>query len=307
MTGATGFVGSKAARRFLKAGYQLKLLVRDAARLDENLRNRATIITGDISCEQTVAQLVEDTAGVIHCAGVLFASRPEDFLAVNATATATLARAALNAGALPFIHISTLAARQPELSDYAASKKRGEDAIKSVLPEGGWTILRPPAIYGPADRATLPLIKSLSRRFAFLPGNTSQRLSVLHVTDLAAALLTAFRNKTARAGTYELDDGHTGGYSWREIAAIAGRVQDKPVSDIHVPKPVLQFAALAGRAGLARFVPDLGLLSAGKIRELYHPGWACRPERALPGFVADIKFEQGFAQTLRWYRKAGWI
>jgi len=79
--------------------------------------------------------------------------------------------AALKARVGRFVHISSLAARQPELSAYAASKRAGEELVGARQKELNAIILRPPAVYGPGDRGTLPLIQELNpgpRRGALL-------------------------------------------------------------------------------------------------------------------------------------------
>ncbi len=58
------------------------------------------------------------------------AARRRQFYAVNHAGSAALADAVLAAApAARFLHVSTIAAREPQLSDYAGSKRAGEDAV----------------------------------------------------------------------------------------------------------------------------------------------------------------------------------
>ena len=307
VTGATGFVGRHVVAMLIAAGRPARVLVRDAARLDASLAGKVEIVTGDINNGPVVARLVEGAAGVIHCAGALFSASREDFFKVNVHGSRLLARAAKDAGAGRFVQVSSLVARAPHLSDYGASKRGGEQAVAEILGEADWCAVRPPAVYGPGDRATLPLIANLTRRLAFMPGRADQKLSLIHVDDLARALIAVFDRQGPPGAIYELDDGHAGGYSWHEIARLAGAAQKKTVRIVHLPRFVMTAASGLGRAGLARLVPQLGLLSPGKVRELYHRDWVSSPDLCLPDWTAQTGFGEGFAQTLAWYRKAGWL
>ena len=84
-----------------------------------------------------------------------------------------------------FVHISSLAAREPELSDYGWSKARRSGW--SPPPGLDWTIIRPPAVYGPGDRETFELFKMARRGLVALP--PSGRFSVIHVEDLCRLIL----------------------------------------------------------------------------------------------------------------------
>src|SRR3546814_10919051 len=93
--------------------------------------------------------------------------------------------AARKAGLRRFIHISSLEAREPELSAYGWSKAKSERLVAASGLE--WTIIRPPAVYGPGDRETLELLRMARRGFVALP--TPGRFSVIQVEDLCRLLL----------------------------------------------------------------------------------------------------------------------
>ncbi len=88
-----------------------------------------------------------------------------------------------------FLLMSSLAAREPELSHYAASKRRGEDALAAASPTLRWTVLRPPAVYGPGERELRPLFRWIARGVAPLACRRAGRFSLLYVDDLATAVL----------------------------------------------------------------------------------------------------------------------
>src|SRR3546814_19291408 len=105
--------------------------------------------------------------------------------------------AARKAGLRRFIHISSLAAREPELSAYGASKAKSEKLVAASGLE--WTIIRPPAVYGPGDRETLELFKMARRGLVAPP--PPRRLPVHPVEDLCSLIPAVTPNPQKRAET----------------------------------------------------------------------------------------------------------
>jgi nucleoside-diphosphate-sugar epimerase len=203
--------------------------------------------------------------------------------------------------------ISSLAAREPGLSAYARSKRQGEDALaqEDALER---CVLRPPAVYGPGDRVTLPLFRQLSRGWLVTPRVPGGRFSLLYVQDLAAAVERLLRQPSWNSSLLELDDGRQGGYDWPALGAIASRHLGRRVRRLALPFGVLWLPAELNR-WLARTVGYAPMLTPGKLRELYHPDWVARggTGQLLADWRAEVDFEAGFPRTLRWYRDQGWI
>ena len=113
---------------------------------------------------------------------------------------------------IPLLLISSLAASRPQVSDYANSKHLGEQEVinHAAFP---WTIFRPPAVYGPGDKEMLPVLKLARKGLVTPPGPNNQRLSLIHVDDIASAVLAWLKSwPKCDQLTYTLDDGHSGGY-----------------------------------------------------------------------------------------------
>ena len=251
--------------------------------------------------------LVGDAAVVVHCAGVVRAAREGDFDRVNALGTERLLAAV---GELPHrpkvALISSLAAREPALSAYAASKRRAEDLVAGSGIEH--CIIRPPAVYGPGDRATLPLIHLLTRPLAPLPGSSRSRFSLIFVDDLVACVRTLIERPRWSGELAEPDDGQPGGYRWADVAAIAGRTLGSHVRPLMVPKWLLYVPAAISQA-LAAAVGRPPVIGVGKLRELYHDDWVCKAGApvGLAGWQPRTRFALGFPLTLRWYVDNGWM
>jgi nucleoside-diphosphate-sugar epimerase len=311
LTGATGFVGGHALRELLARGHKVRVLVRDKARLAEEFRDRTDVVTGGLESTTAVDELVSGADVVLHLAGVIKALNRPEFMAVNAHGAEHLAQAALQAGVGRFVLVSSLAARERDISDYAASKAIGEDRVKEVYAgadKGEVVIVRPPAVYGPGDEATLPLIRELTKRMTLMTGTSAQRLSLIHAEDLAGALAAAVEGAGVANATYELDDGTEGGYTHSDLAQAVKPVTGKAPVMLHIPRAVLWLAAL-GCEGWMALSRKAVILNRGKVRELYHDDWVSAGARfdETGAWTPRLNFEQGFARTLSWYRDNGWL
>ena len=294
LTGATGFAGRHALASLLEAGHQVTALARGAA---VDLPG-AAIVSGDLASREALDRLTEGADAVVHLAGALIGLTPADYFATNAEGTARLAEAAAKNGVRRFIHVSSLAAREPSLSPYAASKRAGENIVARLMP--GALVVRPPAVYGPGDKAMLPLFRELTKSVAFIPGRREARFSLLYVEDLARIIARAVDR--GEGGLQEVSDGQV--YGWDEVVAIARAVQGHELRSVFLPKALAGGVALAA-GGLARMTGKPGRVNLGKVNELYHGDWVARGSGApLPD---AILFEEGFRRSLQWYRAAGWL
>ena len=292
-------------RRLLADGWRVRALVRRAGHGPAS----ATLIHGSLEDEDSLARLVAGVDAVVHCAGLVRAARAERFDAVNETGVARLAAAAAGRSPPPrFILMSSLAAREAGLSAYASSKRAGERALARHGDGLPWTVLRPPAVYGPGDRATLDFFRLCGRGFALLPGGAAGRLSLIHGADLASAVAALLASGAGAGETFEVRDGQAEGYSWADMADAAGRALGRPLTRIVPPRPLIE-ALAAINQGVRRMVGGAPFLSRDKIKELYHDDWTCRlnPIAEVTGWRPRITIDEGFAQTIAWYRAEGWM
>jgi nucleoside-diphosphate-sugar epimerase len=120
LTGATGFVGRTVVNEMLGVKHSVTALVRDVSRA--NLPRDVRLVSGDL---QNIAALDELTTGadvVIHVAGLISAVKRADYFVANEQGTRNVVQAALRHGVKRFVHVSSLSAREPQLSSYGASK-----------------------------------------------------------------------------------------------------------------------------------------------------------------------------------------
>jgi 2-alkyl-3-oxoalkanoate reductase len=304
VTGATGFIGRRVVRELRDRGWRVRALVR---RPDPQMPNGIELISGALDDLPSLRTFVRDVAVVIHCAGVTRAARARDFFRVNALGTARLLAAVRQAPRPPrVVLISSLAARESGLSAYSASKRQAEELLTASGVEH--CTIRPPAVYGPGDRATLPFFRLLTRPLAVLPGSSRSRFSLIFVDDLAACVATLIERLHFNGEVIEPDDGQPRGYRWADLTAIAGRSLGIRVRPLLVPQWLLYAPAVISQA-VAASLGQPPAIALGKLRELYHDDWVCTAVAPgiLEGWQARTRFSEGFAHTLRWYVQSGWM
>ncbi len=304
VTGATGFVGGHLLDALLAAGQPVRVLVRNRSKFRHS-SDQLEIVEGDLDDLAALETLTAGSGTVIHCAGAIAALNRNGFFRVNAVGAENVARAAANAGVDKFVLVSSLAAREPNLSSYGASKLAGEKTVSGIFAKDRLAIVRPPAVYGPGDRATLPLIKALTQKRAILPGRADQKISLLFVKDLADLLVGLAGEGSFSSGVLEIDDGHPGGYSFADIVSLAGKAQGREIALTLLPRAVVAAAGL-GAAFASKISRRAMVLSPEKVRELYHPDWVAGGAN-VKGWKPKIKFDQGFGLTLSWYRQNRWL
>jgi len=277
VTGATGFIGTILVKRLLKGGLRVKALVRPCS-LQRCWQHPALEwITGDIEDSGSLELLVKGSDLVVHSAGLVKGLGAEDFHRINTLGVESLSGICMRQPVPPrFLLISSLAARHPELSHYALSKKRGEEKLRAFDPlQLSWTIFRPPAVYGPGDREMRFLFKCMEYGVVPCLAKETNRFSLLHVHDLAEAVMCWVGSPPRVHGrTYELHDGFSKGYCWDDVTRIVQRALDKRPVKVRIPEGLL-LAVASFNAKLARLRGKACMLSPGKARELAHPDWVC--------------------------------
>ena len=297
ITGATGFVGGRLLELALAEGHEVRALTRRP----QPEREGVTWIDGALDQSASLDRLAEGADAVIHAAGVLNARDAIGFEAGNVTGTSAMLAAAEKAGVQRFVHVSSLAAREPKLSLYGASKAGSEALVGASSLSSA--IVRPPAVYGPGDKETLDLFRMAKRGFILLP--PSGRLSLIHVDDLGRLLLALARPASPKGLLVEPDDGRHGGWTHEEFGQALGRALGRRVINLSTPRPVLDLCARVDR--LVR--RDRAKLTADRVAYFCHPDWMVDPGRGAPEALwkPAIDTEQGLADTARWYREQGWL
>lgn len=302
VTGGTGFIGGMLLDYLVSAGWSVRALARphSADRIPD-LPGLETVI-GSLQDSEALSHLVQDACAVVHCAGAVRGVTAAEFNAVNVDGVKQLVRVALSQTTRPrFLLLSSLAARAPELSYYASSKRQGEQALADMAEDMEWVALRPPAVYGPGDRELLPLFQWMGRGIAPVLGEPDARLSLLYVEDLCAAVLGWLDAGQCRSGVYEINDTQADGYSWDEIIAKVSALRSRRIIRLTLPAPLLKMLA-AINVTTARLMGYAPMLTPGKVRELRHPDWVGDNAAltAAIGWQPGFSLEEGLRHTMGW-------
>lgn len=299
ITGGTGFVGQALLDVAKERGSELQAL----ARKPQEARDRVRWVQGDLGDKAALSRLVYESEAVIHVAGVVNAPDAAGFEEGNVVGTLNLIEAALREGVKRFIFVSSLSAREPNLSAYGASKLRAEQLVKASGLD--WTIVRPPAIYGPRDKEMFELFRAA--RWGVIPTPAEGRASVIHVDDLARLLLDVVPSEgsTVTCRTFEPDDGKPGGWDHYELARAIGWSLGRRPKILGLSKAALERAAKIDgmvRGAKAKMTLDRAAYFA-------HPDWVISESARVPASLWEPRIETraGLKSTADWYRAEGWL
>jgi dihydroflavonol-4-reductase len=321
VTGATGFIGRRAAERLLASGRPVRCPVRSPERARDLADRGAEVVRCDLVSGTGLADAVRGADAVLHAAGVVRAWSRAAYFDANARGTGSLAAESARAGARAFLLVSSLAAQGPAaagrpaseddpprpVNAYGASKLAAERELAAAAGAMRWAVVRPCAVYGPGDRDFLALFRLAARSrivpYAAVPG---AELSLVHVEDLVDLLLAALdRAPGGRTYLAAADPPRT----WADAIRAIGRAVGRDARPVRIPPRLLWPLAAAAALAMRPFAPRPPLLSPGKVREAVERSWAASSARAQRelGWEPRIGLEEGAASTAAWYRERGWL
>jgi len=303
VTGGTGFLGRYIVTALAAAGWRVRILARQSPTHPQLAGVPLEAVPGDLSDRAALRALVDGADAVIHAAGLIKASSSAQFRAVNEVGTASLAEAiARTSPRARTLLVSSLAAREPQLSAYAATKRAAEERLLAILgARSTWTIVRPCVIYGPWDTETLALFRAAARGVMPRPSVAGARLALIHASDAAAAI-AALAGQGPSGAILELTDERFDGYTWHEITAAVAAVLERRLIAVPLPAPLIR-AAAALNVTTARMLRRAPMLTPGKVREILHADWGSTADRQPPRELwrPAIGLARGLQDTLSWY------
>jgi nucleoside-diphosphate-sugar epimerase len=308
VTGAAGFIGSHLVELLCEKGHDVVGLVRageDTRWLDGQ---PIKVVRGDVTDRASLSSAMKDRFDfVFHLAGVLKTDDLGSYRTVNVEGTRNLLDAILESRLKlrRFVFVSSGAAAGPSgggrtidetepcrpVNDYGRSKAEAERVI------GGND--------GPRNQHGLYSYFYCASR-GLRPVLGEGTASLIHVKDLARAILLAAEHEKSAGKTYFV--GGTKLYSYEELGAIISRSVGRKTIRVKVPVSMLLVMGtlLQTVAKMTRTRPVFDLRRA---RDLSHRYWGfdtSKIQREL-GFVPEFSLEEGAKETAEWYRKEGWI
>lgn len=199
ITGGTGFLGRATVRRFLDAGYAVRVLTRGSWPFEQNPRLER--VNGGMSNVTALREATDGCDVVVHLAARKNDERDSE--AVNVEGTRRLCDEAKRAGAKKIVYVSTQSAALRHRGTYGETKLRAE----SIVRDSGlaFVILRPSLVYGDADAGVFSTIEKLST-LPFVPvfGDGKAVFRPIHVEDVAAAIMASANEASAVGKTLDL-------------------------------------------------------------------------------------------------------
>lgn len=212
ITGVSGAVGRRFARRMLDRHEPFRVLVRTEEQAPRWWDAGVEVLVGDLRDPGVAERAVERASAVVHIAAAFRGVPDSEAWAVNRDATITLAEAAAKEGVGRFVFTSTTLTYGPgrgrpnheddELRPsgaYPESKREAELALRA-MPDLGLRIVRLAFVYGEGD----PHLKNALRWAASWPSH--QRLHLVHHADASQGLHLALHTEGVDGGVYNIAD-----------------------------------------------------------------------------------------------------
>lgn len=321
VTGATGFIGSHLTESLIRKGHKVKCLVRKTADLKWIKNLPVEFVVGDLFDEKALRLAVKDVEYIYHVAGVTTSKTKNGYYLGNQFATRNLLSAVKAVSRLKrFVFVSSLTAVGPSLdgipvneetpyhpiTTYGTSKMKAELEVIRYKNKIPYTIVRPPALYGPRDTASFSFFKSVNNGIIPLVGFKQKYVNILHSKDTVEGIILAGEKPVALNNIYFI--GSEKSYTWEEISDVALKTLNRKAIKIRVPETVTRlFAGAAGIVSLFKGKPDI--LNWEKGRDMVADAWTCDISKAKRdlGFRQNVSLEDGIKQTIEWYKEYGWL
>lgn len=323
VTGATGFVGSHVVDVLLERGHEVFYIARKTSNFRWLEGKSATRVDGSLFDVNSLRPAVEGMDVVIHVAGLTAAKNEAEFLKGNRDATQNLLDAirAYAPSLRRYVHISSLAVCGPAvqldepiteesplkpITAYGRTKKLAEQCV-TACSDIPWTIIRPPAVYGPRDEAILTFFQTINKGLASFIGFDEKRVSLVHVRDLARGIVDAAFADVAVGQTYFISSDET--YTWDQISAVTASIMGKrKLLRLRLPHSVV--LSIAGTVGFfGKLAGKPPVLDYEKGIDLTQKYWICSTTKARRelGYRQEMSLADGIRDTVEWYRGASWL
>lgn len=245
--GGSGFVGAQAVRQLAKAGWRIRVAVRQpnlayAMRLHGDV-GQIDIVQANVRNPASLNRALEGASAAVNLVGILRESGRQGFQAVQAMGARNVAAAARAQGVTRLVQTSAIGADAASASKYARSKAEGEAAARAIYPDA--VVVRPSIVFGPED----DFFNRFARMAQISPvlpliGGGHTRFQPVFVGDVGKAIARVTTDPDAAGRTYEL--GGPGVFSFRQLLELMLAEMGKRRFLAPLPWPV---ASLMGKAG----------------------------------------------------------
>ncbi|MFQ6615627.1 MAG: NAD-dependent epimerase/dehydratase family protein [Fidelibacterota bacterium] len=323
VTGASGFIGSHLVDALLKEGHEVTALVRPTSPMRWLEGKPIRLMIGDVRDPDSLEEAVKNQDYVFHAAGKVAARTFREYNDTNHVGTRNLMEAILthHPNVAKVIYVSSMSAGGPTTPDhplteedpsrpislYGKSKYLGEQAVLEHQDRLDVAAVRPPVVYGPRDQGTLSFFRLVKRHIRLNLGLRDRYATLVHVSDVARALILVATRDNTRGRYYYLDDGNPV-TTWLELQDLIRAAVGSWTATVRVPLSLL-FLVSSAVHGLQYVTGKTSWFNLPKYRELSQRAWLCdggKIRREL-GFKPAVSVEEGIPETARWYDQMGWL
>lgn len=284
VTGANGFLGSFIVAALVAAGRPVRAATRGPAPLPPGIEGA---VIGDLRTPTNLSEAMHGVEAIVHTAGLAHERNHDEasLRAVNAEATAKLARAAQKAGVRTFVLLSSIRAQTGPSADHVVTEAdaprptdaygRSKREAEELLAASGapFVVLRPVVIHGPGMRFNMAELAELAARHWPLPlARFGAKRSIVARRHLADAVLLAVESPAMAGGTYIVADPEP--LTIAEMITALRKGRGRRPGLFAVPDGLL--AAAARFAGRADELERLRLPLVANPARLIAAGWTPR-------------------------------
>jgi dihydroflavonol-4-reductase len=322
VTGASGFIGSHLVDSLLKKGHTVRCLLRKSSSTVWLRDLPIEIVYGDLFDTTALHEALRGVDYVYHSAGLTKAKAKGDYFRANTEGTRNLlVAAAQNATQLKrFVLLSSQTAAGPSpskvpitetspahpITTYGKSKLAAEEECRKVPPTLPYTIVRPPAVYGPRDKDVFEFFSTMNKGLQPMAGFHEKYISLVHVKDLVRGIIMAGESPKSVGETYFISSNTI--YGWREVGDVARRALGKKALRVRIPEAGI-YAISAFAEVFSLFSSKPALINFEKARDMVQDYWTCDSSKAGRdfGYSQEINLEEGIRDTIAWCRAKGWL
>ncbi len=322
VTGAGGYVGNWLVDALLSRGKPVRAMVRSRDRLGNLAGKPIELVEADLQDAASLRRAVEGVRHVYHIASIFRqAGLPESvFHDANATGTARLLDACIDAGVERVVHCSTVGVlghvEQPPADEntpynpgdmYQRSKAEGEKIALDYFRDGKirGVVIRPAMIYGPGDTRTLKMFRMIAHRRFFFVGPGTAQVHFVDVRDLAESFILAM-DKTELNGQVYIVAGARS-LPLVELVEIVARELGVPPLRLHLPVRPMQWLGSLCEAVCTPFRIQPPIFRRRVDFYTKNRAFDCRKAREELGFKPARSLEQEIKDIITDYRTRGWL
>ncbi len=322
ITGASGFIGSNLAERFVRAGFSVTGLVRRTSRLDYLSGIPIPLAYGDVTDRDSLSSAMRGTDIVVHVAGLASEwGRYEHFYEVNVSGTRNVAECALSSNVKRMVHISTTAihgfpgfryatedtplatTRWP----YCETKKIAEQWLFKFSKSEGLpvSVIRPGNVFGRRDHTFFEKYAEilLKRQLGYINGGRSWTCPT-YIENLSDAILQACVEPNAVGEAFVITDGLE--IDWRGFTEKIADALGAKHPWYSIPFHLAYFGAMVMEriyeSMHCTHAPILTRYRVSNGGKDYH--FSIQKAKRLLGYQPIVSMDEAIRRTAEWYLKA---